>query len=80
MSQLEIRTIRCLRQPGGLGVLRGVVRGFSEEARARGFPSPSLDGFGFVVIDSDLSIVAGCQIGSRSLVVLFRFDLTSQMI
>ncbi len=34
---------------GGLGVLRGANRGFSEEARTRGFPSPSLDGFGFIV-------------------------------
>ncbi len=31
-------------------VLRGVIRGFSEEARTRGFPSPSLGGFGFVVV------------------------------
>jgi len=38
-----------LPQPGGLEVLRGVIRGFSEEARTRGFPSPSLGGFGFVV-------------------------------
>jgi len=30
-------------------VLRGVILGFSEEARTRGFPSPSLGGFGFVV-------------------------------
>ena len=37
------------RQPGDLGVLRGVIHGFSEEARTRGFPSPSLGGFGFVV-------------------------------
>ncbi len=35
------------RQPGGLGVLREVFHGFSEEARTRGFPSPSLGGFGF---------------------------------
>ena len=32
-----------------LGVLRGVIRGFSEEARTRGFPSPSFGGFDFVV-------------------------------
>ncbi len=31
-------------------VLREVVRGFSEEARTRGFPSPSLGGFGFVAL------------------------------
>ena len=38
-----------IRQLGDLGVLRGVIRGFSEEARTRGFPSPPLGGFGFVV-------------------------------
>ncbi len=37
------------RQLGDLGVLRGVIRGFSKEARTRGFPSPSFGGFGFVV-------------------------------
>ncbi len=37
-------------QPGGLRVLREVFRGFSEEARTLGFPSPSFGGFGFVVI------------------------------
>ncbi len=36
------------RQPGDLGVLREVFRGFSEEARTRGFPSPPFGGFGFV--------------------------------
>ncbi len=39
-----------IRQPGDLGVLREVVSGFSEEVKTRGFPSPSLGGFGFVVI------------------------------
>ncbi len=34
-------------QLGGLRVLRGVIHGFSEEARTRGFPSPSFGGFGF---------------------------------
>ncbi len=29
-------------------VLREVVGGFFEEAKTRGFPSPSLGGFGFV--------------------------------
>ncbi len=38
-------------QLGDLGVLQGVVRGFSEEARIRGFPSPSFGGFGFVRCD-----------------------------
>ncbi len=37
-----------IQQPGNLGVLRGVIHGFSEEARTRGFPSPSFGGFGFV--------------------------------
>jgi len=32
-----------------LRVLRGVIRGFSEEARTHGFPSPPLGEFGFVV-------------------------------
>ena len=31
-------------------VFRGVVRGFSEEARTRGFPSPSFGGYGFVAV------------------------------
>jgi hypothetical protein len=37
-------------QPGDLGVLRRVSDGFTEEARTRGFPSPSFGGFGFVKI------------------------------
>ncbi len=37
-------------QPGDLEVLRGVFRDFSEEARTRGFSSPSFGGFGFVVV------------------------------
>ncbi len=41
--------VQVWRQPGGLGVLREVFHGFSEEARTRGFPSPSLGGFGFIV-------------------------------
>ena len=36
------------RQPGGLGVLRGVIRGFSEEARTRGFASLTLVRFAFI--------------------------------
>ena len=40
--------IETLRQLGRLGVLRGAVRGFSEEAKTRGFPSPSLGEFGFI--------------------------------
>ncbi len=33
-----------------LGVFREVFRGFSEEARNRGFPSPSFGGFGLIVV------------------------------
>ncbi len=57
--------VQVWRQPGGLGVLREVFRGFSEEARTRGFPSPSLGGFGFIDVVSGLSIVAAWRIGSR---------------
>lgn len=35
-------------QLGGLVALRGVTLDFSEEAKTRGFPSPSFGGFGFV--------------------------------
>ena len=48
MSPLQVCTVE-FRQPGDLGVLRGVFRGFSEEARTRGFPSPSLGGFGNII-------------------------------
>ncbi len=48
-----LRFVReTLRQPGDLGILQGAFRAFSEEARTRGFPSPSLGGFGFVVVMS----------------------------
>ena len=47
------------RQPGDLRVLRGVVRGFSEEAKTRGFPYPSSGGFGFVAVIRNLSITLG---------------------
>jgi len=50
-----------------VSVLRGAVRGFSEEARTRGFPSPSLDGFGFICVSVALSIVGAWRNGSRSL-------------
>ncbi len=43
------------RQPGDLGVLREVFHGFSEEARTRGFPSPSFDGFGYIVAATNYS-------------------------
>jgi hypothetical protein len=36
------------RQPGDLGVLRGVFDGFSEEARTRGFASLTLVSFAFL--------------------------------
>jgi len=35
-------------QPGDLGVLRGVFRGFSEEARIGGCWSPPLDGLVYI--------------------------------
>ncbi len=47
-------------------VLREVIHGFSEEARTRGFPSPSFGGFSLISVASDLSIVAGWQRGRRS--------------
>jgi hypothetical protein len=37
-----------LRQPGDLGVLRGVAGGVAEEARTRGFASQALAGFAFI--------------------------------
>ncbi len=37
------------RQPSDLRSFGESFRGFSEEARTRGFPSPSLGGFGIVV-------------------------------
>ncbi len=54
------------RQLGDLGVLREVFRGFSEEARTRGFPSPSLGGFGFVVaVTKYSSRFSNCLIGNK---------------
>ena len=35
--------------PGDLGVLRRVADGVAEEARTRGFASPALAGFAFIV-------------------------------
>lgn len=35
------------RQPGGLGVLRGVAEGVAEEARTRGFASLAFASFAF---------------------------------
>ncbi len=37
-----------------LGVLRGVAGGVAEEARIRGFSSPSLGGFGLFNVVSEL--------------------------
>ena len=39
---------RALRQPGYLGVLRGVAGGVAEEARTRGFASLSFLRFAFI--------------------------------
>ncbi len=44
-----------LGRPGDLGVLRGVVRGFSEEARTRSFASLALARFAFISCDYGLS-------------------------
>ena len=43
-----------------------VASNVAEEAKTRSFPSPSLGGFGFIGVASDLSIVAGWRIASRS--------------
>ena len=40
-----------LRQPGDLGVLRGVADGVAEEARTRGFAPLTLVRFAFVTGD-----------------------------
>jgi hypothetical protein len=42
------------RQPGDLGVLRGVIHGFSEEARTLGFASLTLVRFAFIVCSWNL--------------------------
>ena len=55
-----------VRQLGDLRILRDVILGFSEEAKTRGFPSPSLGGFGFIRVSVALSIVAAWRIGGRS--------------
>ena len=44
------------RQPGDLGVLRGVIDGFSEEARTRDFASLTLVRFAFFECDYHLSV------------------------
>jgi hypothetical protein len=45
---LDTLTKEFHRQPGDLGVLRGVDYGFSEEARTRSFASLTLVRFAFV--------------------------------
>ncbi len=46
-------------------VLRGVIRGFSEEARTGGFPSASFGGFGFLVVTTNYSRkLPDCLIGN----------------
>jgi len=45
------------RQLGNLGVLRGAILGFSEEARARGFPSSSFGGFGVIGVIRPYALV-----------------------
>ncbi len=42
-----------------LRVLREVFRGFSEEARTRGIPSPSFGGFGFICCGFFIRLAAG---------------------
>jgi len=46
--------IQHVRQPGDLWVLRGVIGGFSEEARTRSFASLTLVRFAFVGCDYGL--------------------------
>ena len=54
-----------------LGGPREVVHGFSEEARIRGFPSPSLGGFGFVVICCGPNLPPAHPHGKLTLPLLF---------
>ncbi len=61
-----LQTLSCCSSryggnPAVLGSFEGPFRGFSKEARTRGFPSPSLGGFGFVGV----SPVAGLSQTSR---------------
>ena len=63
--------IETLRQPSRLRVLREVVRGFSKEARTRGFPSPSLGGFGFIDLDRDYACCDECATQFRGRMAAF---------
>ncbi len=58
--------VTTLGSPAILGSFGESFRGFSEEARTRGFPSPSLGGFGFVVADpKDSSRFSNCLISDK---------------
>ena len=52
------------RQPGGLGVLRGVAEGVAEEVRTRGFAPLGFPRFAFVVAEimrcQDFASILGC--------------------
>jgi hypothetical protein len=48
LTQEKHMGYRRKRQPGDLGVLRGVAGGVAEEARTRGFPSLSFGRVGFI--------------------------------
>jgi hypothetical protein len=48
-SEMMIPLSEEFRQPGDLGVLRGVAGGVAEEARTRGFASLTLVRFAFIV-------------------------------
>ena len=53
------------RQLGGLGVLRGVILGFSKEARTRGFPASPLGEFGYIVATANYNRrLSDCLIGN----------------
>ena len=70
IATIEDKEICCFsyarRQPGDLGVLQGVVRDFSEEARTRGFASLTLVRFAFVgcneslCTDEEIASILGC--------------------
>jgi hypothetical protein len=48
---MVLLALQQFRQLGNLGVLRGVVEGVVEEARAPSFASPSFGGFAFIFSD-----------------------------
>ena len=59
-------------------VLRGVIHGFSEEARTRGFPSPPFGGFGFFGVAGNRIIADGWQLSSWSPMSASRPESLSQ--